>query len=301
MNDTSVTEDRKLPALPNVKNFSTNVSLENSLKLNNVTLDEPAKRDIKDLVVTADLPKIPGFSETLNRDVKKRLKLCANNFISNNLNQWNSYVKYETFLLKDLYVRNLRDPAKIRILPALNAHPETMELQRKAKETFEQYRTKFQGLINQYSHVEYKHYCKVRLDSFRTELLRILKLLFATKAAKRLTELSLSRAGGDTSELEDHRCKITTGFAFLLILTGDACSCIRQWGEFDSNKCMFNRLTDKLTFPHSYKNKRSGCIFIGTKYFKQPNNLEWDIAQTLANMLTKTVAAITFGLSKKLK
>ena len=134
---------------------------------------------------------------------------------------------------------------------------EVLDVQQEAETVFDEYKNTYQKLINKYSNIIYRYFCKVRLDSLRVEMLKILNPLFAAEKAARQTNAQLDNARGATATIKNYEQQVTTGFAFLLLLVSDACSCIQKWGDFETNEDMFNRLTEKLQIPKAFCTARA--------------------------------------------
>lgn len=118
---------------------------------------------------------------------------------------------------------------------------------------------------------------------------------------KRKTTINLERASGNiVQDLEACSTELTIGYAFLLLIAGDPCKCIQEWGNSDSLNEIFDRLVCNVKQPKALiKTQKKENVFIGTKYYRKLSQTIWDVTKTIAKVISVAYAKITLGLLKK--
>ena len=94
--------------------------------------------------------------------------------------------------------------------------------------------------------------------------------------------------------LETNKEKVAK-IAYLLILTGPACTALINWSDKRNGNEMMSALTKKMK-----DNEQDNNITIGNKRINRPDTETWRVATTLANEIYETVVEISLGSKTKL-
>ena len=162
-----------------------------------------------------------------------------------------------------------------------------------------------QGVFNKYFALEVTRLEEKQDKIFQEDVTAILRLLVVEESAKRITNDLVQNLTKHEDTLTDpgvSDVKTTAGFAYLLLLTGDACRVLVEWCNEKSPEGMFVRLTTKLTHPSVVEvvgEQDKQTINIGGLDFCKPDQEMWSIANTVCKSLERPLSELTLGIKTK--
>ena len=130
------------------------------------------------------------------------------------------------------------------------------------------FKDKAQAILLEYNDHEYKYHRQDLFDEYGKSLRQAIKIRATARyslycESKKVARLSLEHFLEDT-ENNDSKDKVnideTTGYAFLLILTGPASTTLTHWGEFDSQSDMLLQLSKNLKIPSIIKDQSNKTL-----------------------------------------
>jgi len=253
-----------------------------------------------------------GSLVKLNRDTKEACKLGANKLHQAELDVWNTKNVLETYRKPGMFMGSIQLKANLNVIEPLRHDTVCIGLVEEMTKERMEYQQRAQNLLNRYSVQKYTYYkCKL-LDTFQDVMFDILQLRARWTTPVMDKQILAKMMDYDEDDFANEEPKDTetdaktnmndaSGFAYLLILTGNAATALKSWGKFKTTAIMLERLTKRLRYPIKQQIDVSKtfpfeCIRFGKNAYKKPNHNTWKLAKSMATELERYTVAITLRM-----
>jgi outer membrane biosynthesis protein TonB len=235
---------------------------------------------------------------TLNHDTREIAKVISNVSQQIEVKRWNVVTKKQRYSEKGVFMKCIQRRPQVIPIEELKQSPECKKLIQTMNVLVEKFQTKAQDILTNYLKEEIKHYEEQRFTKLETNL-RTLVRLHSTEVVTKLNEKKrmqmLLRGTANRNKLTIDE---VSGFAYLFLLTGEACTSLMEWAEIDNANNMMKALTRSLAFPKRIvetKTRDSNSVKIGNLTFTRPGDEAWNVATSIATDLHELVAEMTLG------